>query len=93
MFGKKTLRPAVVLLATALVGSSLFARSLPRTDEGGRVPSDGKTAAPAYCLATHNVGKMALGVTNYGTFSTGFAVGTTADWFTGSQVPPSITAF
>ncbi|PWB72016.1 hypothetical protein C3F09_07120 [candidate division GN15 bacterium] len=50
--------------------------------------------SPAYCIAAHNVGKIALSVTNYGIFGAGAAGVTSAyikglsvDCFTGAQLP------
>ncbi|MCX6835096.1 MAG: hypothetical protein NTW07_08185 [candidate division Zixibacteria bacterium] len=42
--------------------------------------------SPAYCIAEHNVGRMALAVTNMGTFGTGFSQSGNNDFFTGDQV-------
>jgi hypothetical protein len=44
------------------------------------------TASPAFCITDHNVGKLVLAVTNYGTFGDGFAVGPTSDCITGERV-------
>lgn len=39
------------------------------------------------CVASHNIGKVSLAVTNYGTYGTGFVQGTPLDCFTGANVP------
>jgi hypothetical protein len=41
---------------------------------------------PAYCIAEHNVGRMALAVTNIGTFGGGFSQSGENDCFTGDHV-------
>ena len=42
--------------------------------------------APAFCIATHNVGKIALTISNYGVFGTGSAL-SNIDCFSGSVAP------
>ncbi|MGD8921934.1 MAG: hypothetical protein PVH24_01705 [Candidatus Zixiibacteriota bacterium] len=55
------------------------------TDQGkGRELTS--TANPAFCITDHNVGKLVLAVTNYGTFGDGFALGPTSDCITGERV-------
>ncbi|UCC43503.1 MAG: hypothetical protein JSU65_10205 [Candidatus Zixiibacteriota bacterium] len=44
-------------------------------------------ASPAYCIATHNVGNIAFGVSNNGTFGTGYSSSGDRDCFTGQVVP------
>ena len=39
------------------------------------------------CIASHNIGKVSLAVTNYGTYGNGFVQGTPFDCFTGINVP------
>lgn len=77
-------RLSVALLAVLIV-------SVMATTTLGRTPftaADRQSAAsnaavtPAYCAAEHNPGKIALSVTNYGVFGTGFAR-STLDCFTG----------
>jgi len=42
---------------------------------------------PIYCNTYHSVGRMALGVSNDGTFATGLAVSASDDYFTGDELP------
>lgn len=61
-----------------------------RTAEGYRPsgPLPNVSVAPAYCNTAHNVGRIALGVSNDGTFSTLLSVsGSTRDCFTGALLP------
>ena len=77
-------RLSVALLAVLMV-SVLATTTLGRTPfTAADRQSAASTAAvtPAYCAAEHNPGKIALSVTNYGVFGTGFAR-STLDCFTG----------
>jgi hypothetical protein len=48
--------------------------------------SRSQSLSPAYCIAEHNVGRMALAVTNIGTFGGGFSQSGENDCFTGDNV-------
>lgn len=82
------------ITALLFTGVSVFARPAPITDArptGGRVALAG---GPSYCIAAHNVGQIALSVTNYGVFGAGAAgeyssyiKGDRTDCFTGKGVP------
>jgi hypothetical protein len=77
---------AVVMASFLLVSSSLFARAEFDTQkpDGGTVAA----AAPEYAIVTHNIGKIALAVTNKGVFGDGFTGQTgIRDSFTGELVP------
>jgi hypothetical protein len=59
-----------------------------RTMDGIRPVSPPSTSTPSYCNTFHNVGRIALGVSNDGTFATQLAVsGSTRDCFTGETLP------
>jgi hypothetical protein len=75
----KTLLPIAAI--TASVCASAFAA------DQARKPVNQSAAWPAYCPAEHNVGGMALGVTNSGTFGDGYLMGS-FDCFTGRLVRP-----
>ncbi len=85
MFKNLTLRTVFAVGIGLVVSGSVVARSMPRDESGPKGPISGATASPAYCAALHNVGKMAISVTNYGTFATGsggFIQGAPSDCFT-----------
>jgi len=60
-----------------------------RTMDGIRPePGPPGATAPSYCNTQHNVGRMALGVSNDGTFATSLSVsGSTRDCFTNEPLP------
>ena len=72
-------------LALLIVLCSGQAQARAAFDAESKLPPGGSTS-PAYCLAEHNIGRMALGVTNIGTFGSGFSQSGTVDIFTGQQV-------
>ncbi len=55
------------------------------SDQASRLPSNSLTS-PAYCIAEHNIGRMALAINNNGTFGTGFSQSGNRDCFTGLMV-------
>ncbi len=83
------LRAMLALGLSLLVISAAFARPADPQPDSTRPPLGSTTASPAYCLATHNVGKIVLGVTNYGIFGSGSGsiVGSGGDCFTSQAVP------
>jgi hypothetical protein len=54
--------------------------------DGRPSTSPGAAASPAYCVTEHNVGRMALTITNHGTFGDGFSQAGNNDCLTGLQV-------
>jgi len=76
----------VALFLTAAMTTSLFARANPDLDRQ-RDQTMYSTAAPAYGLVGHRIGRLVLAVNNNGTIGTGFAAGPAIDWFTGQSVP------
>jgi hypothetical protein len=91
MFKNLTLRAVLTVGIGLIVSGSVGARSLPVDENGPKGPISGATASPAYCVAMHNVGKLALSVTNYGTFGTGaggFIQGSASDCFTNEAIQP-----
>src|SRR3972149_10414553 len=50
-------------------------------------PRSVQTYGPNYCIGIHNVGKVALSITNTGAIGTGHAVGDYLDCFTGEKAP------
>lgn len=91
MFKNLTLRAVLTVGIGLIVSGSVGARSLPVDENGPKGPIIGATASPAYCVAMHNVGKLALSVTNYGTFGTGsggFIQGSPSDCFTNEAIQP-----
>lgn len=79
---KKSMIAACVILAAASIAS---ARMAPGEDQP-RTPVGSAAAGREYCTASHNIGKISLASTNFGTYGTGFAQ-TTTDCFGGGQVP------
>lgn len=77
------------LLCLCLVGLILSTGAFARTSpEIVRDPGSQTAANNAYCNTYHHVGKIALGVSNDGTFGTQLAVGgSSSDCFTGNQLP------
>lgn len=63
------------------------ARSLTSADRAVAGNGRAVSSAPEYCAATHDVGRIALGVTNHGVSGKGLIVGSTLDCFTGTAVP------
>ncbi len=89
MLKNMTLRAVLAVGLVLVVSGAVVARSLPQSDSGTKGMIGAATASPSYCVAMHNVGKIALSVTNYGTFATGdggFIQGTAADCFTGGAI-------
>ncbi len=80
---------SVIVVCLVLSGQSAFGRSAsgPSFERGKEQPLTA-AAVPAYCLAEHNVGKLVLGVSNYGIFGAGdgFIQGSAVDCFTGERV-------
>ena len=77
--------PGVVMLVLLMTGVSV-ARSLPRS-QSDHDQNDYASQAPAYCATNHNIGKLVLSVTNYGTFAAeGEALFAEVDCFTGGVV-------
>lgn len=62
--------------------------ALPRAavDAGEKNPPGNTLASPAYCIAEHNIGRMALAITNIGSFGDGFSQTGNMDCFTGRLV-------
>jgi len=79
---KRTMIAAGLVLAVATLTS---ARTAPE-EQQPRFPVGAAALGREYCLASHNVGKLSLAITNFGCFGTGFAQ-TTTDCFVGGQVP------
>ena len=86
------MREAQVLLACLATASLCLAfssqtaaRSIVATHQD-KSPISVATVSPALCTTDHNVGKLVLAVTNYGTFGTGFAKGPDLDCITGETV-------
>ena len=80
---------SVVLVCLVLSGQSVLGRgALGTAIEGGKERSLTAMGTPAYCLVEHNVGKLVLGVSNYGIFGAGdgFIQGSAVDCFTGERV-------
>jgi hypothetical protein len=82
---------ARVLLALVLglmVMSSAYARTAEPAPDSTRSPLQVSTVSPAYCLAAHTVGKIVLGVANYGIFGSGSGsiAGNGANCFDGTTV-------
>jgi len=55
------------------------------SDHASRIPYKGVTS-PAYCIAEHNIGRIALAINNNGTFGDGFSQSGNRDCFTGAMV-------
>jgi len=83
---RKTLSTIGISWCLILMGlAHAEARNLDGIRPVGPPPSG---AAPAYCNTYHNVGRMALGVSNDGTFATSLSVGgSTRDCFTNDALP------
>ncbi|MBK7141513.1 MAG: hypothetical protein IPH75_05495 [bacterium] len=83
------MRALLALALSLLVTAAAFARTAEPVPDSTRPPLVISTASPAYCLTTHNIGKIVLGVTNYGIFGSGSGsiVGSGADCFTAQVVP------
>jgi len=80
----------------AIVGwtGSVSGRPSPESEMRPSPPGVSQMIAPAFCIAAHNVGKIALAVTNYGIFGAGatgafssYIKGVNFDCFTGAQMP------
>jgi len=63
------------------------ARGLPETNQQRFEALRSSLVAPAYCAATHDVGNIALGVTNTGVTGSAFYPSSPTDCFSGTQVP------
>ncbi|HUV31007.1 MAG TPA: hypothetical protein VMY05_07975 [Acidobacteriota bacterium] len=82
----KHFRPLIVAATLcSLPASVTFGRAVADPAPGRETPSTAM-ASPAYCTAAHNVGNIALSVTNLGTFGSQFSF-TQQDCFTGEPVP------
>lgn len=71
-----------------------IARPSPETEMRPSPSTSAQAVAPAFCIAAHNVGRIALSVTNYGIFGAGatggsstYIKGVNFDCFTGAQMP------
>ena len=88
MSTRRVLIPVLIVAAVAALGPTSFSRSLPMSEEQIRQQGQVSTAVTKkHCIASHNVGRVSLAVTNYGTYGNGFAQGTALDCFTGINVP------
>ena len=85
----KSICAATVVLSTLCYSlpNQSEARSLTSADRAVAGNSRAVSSAPDYCAATHDVGRIALGVTNHGVSGKGLIVGSTLDCFTGTAVP------
>jgi hypothetical protein len=78
-----------ILLGAIFLWGALFIESaLPRAafDPEDKTPPNNATTSPAYCITEHNVGRMALSITNIGTFGDGFSQSGSTDCFSGATV-------
>ncbi len=81
-------RLGVMAVTIAAIGQTGFSRSLPMSEEQIRQRGEASAAVTKkQCIASHNVGRVSLAVTNYGTYGNGFAQGNPFDCFTGAAVP------
>lgn len=80
----KKLTYLIPALAVLLIAGNIFGRAVDDST-GPDVPA-GVSAIPAYCIAEHNVGKIAMSVSNNGTIGTGISQAGQMDCFTGEQV-------
>ena len=81
---RKSVCPVLLLVIMVVTSGAVMARSL--EDINART-SNSAALSPAYCNVEHNVGNMALGISNDGTFGLGLAVsGSTTDCFTGEPI-------
>lgn len=77
----------LVVTAVAAIGQTALSRSLPMSED--QIRQQGEVSAATTkkpCAANHNVGRVSLGVTNYGTYGDGFIQGVALDCFTGAHV-------
>ncbi len=78
----------LIVMVLACQSGGLLGRPLPPTEEQIRARAQTASAVRLnYCAATHNVGKIVLGQTNYGVFGAGYIQGPPLDCFTGKNVP------
>jgi hypothetical protein len=88
MSSRRVLRLALIAAVSLGLGQSVIGRGMPVSENQIRERQNATTAGGlVYCIASHNVGKISLAQTNYGTFGTGFVQGSTTDCFTGANVP------
>lgn len=88
MLRRSTLFLVTVIILICLVPVALFGRAALET---GNVKGHGpglSTANPNYCTTQHDVGRIVLGIGNYGTFGAGagFILGSAVNCFTGTRV-------
>ena len=85
-----TNRQFSIVILVVLTISALIDPAAGRTPpiEEKTVPEDNATAfvRPAYCVVEHNIGNMAMGITNHGAFGTGLVRTYARDCFTQTPV-------
>ena len=86
MFKNLLYRACVVTIVVLLGIGPALGRTMPGLAKPE--PTQAGAAAPSYCATFHNVGRIALGVSNDGTFGTLLSVsGASTDCFTGETLP------
>ncbi len=88
MSTKRVLHLTLAVAAVAMIAQTALSRSLPMSEE--QVRQQGEISAAVTkkpCVASHNIGRVSLAVTNYGTYGAGFVQGNPFDCFTGARVP------
>jgi hypothetical protein len=89
MSTRRVLSLALIAATAAAIGQSVWSRSLPLTEDQirERPATSAANVVKAPCAANHNIGKISLCQTNYGTFGTGFVqANNTKDCFTGAAL-------
>jgi len=74
---------AAVLIGT--MAAPTFGRNALKDTRPASVPA---TSAPAYCNTEHNIGRIALAISNDATLGYELAVSSAADYFTGDEIRP-----
>ncbi len=74
----------VIFCLLVILAGTISART--PIDRQQTTSSQGISATPAYCIAEHNVGKIAVGVTNTGAIGIDYSSSGSQDCFTGEQV-------
>ncbi len=76
----------VLLLCLVLAGFSTGAARALYVEDPNQPPPAGTAGSPAYCIASHDIGKINLSVNNNGTFGDGYTASGSQDCFTDELV-------
>ena len=79
-------RIAVILAVSLALAVTASSRASVDVNTTRRPATTQALAAPAFCIAEHNVGKLVLSVGNHGTMGTGFYLSSLRDCFTGRSI-------